>query len=651
MTRKLILSLLALLILVKVQAKDFKLTSPDGRINATITIGQNITYSINYNGDQVMLPSAISMTMGNGVVLGKQPILIKSTTRTVDQQQQPLYGITASIRENYHELSLQFRSGYQVIFRAYNEGFAYRFVTDFKGDITVTSEQSDFKLSANDTAYFHPILSEALYRKQTVSDVNQKPNYTSLPLLVKGPKGLNILIHEADVMNYPCLTLAVDSLNANSLVGRHALYPKVATPGGYHNFNMPVRETEPYIAKTVGKRNYPWRVVALEQQDKDILKNQLIYLLASPNRLKDVSWIKPGKVAWDWWNALNLTGVKFKTGFNTDTYKYYIDFAARNHIPYINLDEGWSDQFDLLKVTDQLDMTELMRYAKEKHVGIILWCVWHTLDKQMDAALAEFQKWGIAGLKVDFMDRDDQVVVEFHERLLKEAAKRKLLVNFHGAYHPTGFQRTYPNNINVEGVHGMEWDKFDKGGTPPGHDVSIPFIRMFAGSMDYTPGAMQNYNQTDWKQIFDRPMSQGTRAHQLAMYVVYFAPLQMLSDAPTAYEREPDILNFIAAVPTAWDDVVPVDGKVGNYVAVARRKGADWYLGAMTDWSPRTLNVNLDFLQDGKTYKAEIFADGLNAARVGNDYTLTKRTVKKGDHLQLQLAPGGGWAARFKQVN
>jgi alpha-glucosidase len=650
--KKLLLAVAALFAtLTQAWAKDYLLLSPDKKINIKISVGTDVKYSVDFKGDKIILPSVLSMTLADGTVIGAQPKIIKTTTSSVDDMLKPLYGIKSEIKEQYNELKLDCAKGYSIIFRVYNEGFAYRFITAMKGDMIVKSEQAEYRFADDYKSFFHPIMSESDYRAQKISDYKQKPNYTSLPLLVKGPKDLNILIHESDVFNYPTLTAKVDSLNANTIMGTHSAYPKTVAIGGYSNFDLVVKSTQPYIAKTIGTRNFPWRLIAFEEKDKDILINQLVYLLATPSKLADVAWVKPGKVSWDWWNALNLQNVKFKTGFNTDTYKYYIDFAAANGIPYINLDEGWSDQFDLLKVTKDLDMKELIAYAHEKKVGIILWCVWRTLDRQMAEALEQFDKWGIAGLKVDFMDRDDQIVVEFHERLLKEAAKRKLLINYHGAYHPTGMSRTYPNNINVEGVKGLEWNKFDKAGVPPVHDVTIPFIRMFAGSMDYTPGAMQNYNETDWKQIFERPMSQGTRCHQLAMYVVYYAPLQMLADAPTAYQKDPQVLNFLSEVPTIWDDTRPLDGEVSQFISVARRKGNDWYAGAMTNWTERQLNLNLDFLEKGKRYQAEIFTDGINANRVGSDYVLTKQEVKNGDHLKINMAKGGGWVARFKLLN
>ncbi|MCC8423606.1 glycoside hydrolase family 97 protein [Mucilaginibacter sp. UR6-11] len=627
-------------------AQRYTLRSPDNRLQAGIEAGARLSYRLSYDGKTYLLPSAIGMALSNGAVLGESTRVSGSQTRSADRIIWPLYGISAAVTEKYNELVLTCAGGYEVVFRAYNEGFAYRFRTGFKDSLNVLSETAEFKLAANDTAYFHPALSEADYRVRPLGQ-QSGPNYTSMPLLLRAD-GMNLMIHESDVLDFPCMSLS--AVAGNGLEGHHAAVPRTVVPGGHANFNLLVKSTQPYIARTAGTRDYPWRLVAFEKNDKDLLTNQLVYLLAGESVLNDVSWIRPGKVAWDWWNALNLSGVPFKTGFNTETYKYFIDFAARNHLEYVNLDEGWSDQFDLLKITDQLDMPELIRYAKEKHVGLILWCVWYTLDRQMMAALNQFEKWGISGVKVDFMDRDDQTVVNFQERLLKEAAKRHLLVDFHGAYHPTGMARTYPNLINTEGVKGLEWNKFDSLGTSPQHDVEIPYIRMFAGGMDYTPGAMQNYNQADWKAVFDRPMSQGTRCHQLAMYVVYYGPLQMLADAPTAYEQEPAYLKFLAAIPTTWDETVPLNGQVGESIAIARKKGDDWFIGAMTNWEPRTLAITCDFLDAGKVYEAELFQDGPNADRVGNDYQHVIKNVRKGDRLSAPMRAGGGWAAICKPI-
>ncbi|PWG79947.1 glycoside hydrolase family 97 protein [Pararcticibacter amylolyticus] len=629
----------------RVMAQTFTLESPGKDLIVKVLIGKDIHFGMSYKGKSYVLPSRLALALANGKVLGDLPKLSNSKYTTVNRTVRPLYGISGSVKENYRELRLDFKGDYTLLFRAYNEGFAYRFVTRIRDSIIVRSEQSEFCFNGNYEAFFHPDLSESGYRRQAISD-QLKPNYSSLPVLVKAP-GLNILIHESDVLDYPCMSVSSAAGKANTLTAGHSPYPKRTEIGGYSNFGVLVKESENFIAKTTGTRAFPWRIVAIAGEDKDILNNQLVFLLASENKLADVSWIRPGRVAWDWWNALNLTGVPFRSGINTETYKYFIDFAAANHLEYVNLDEGWSDPFDLMKVSGQVDMQELIRYAKEKGVGLILWCVWHTLDRQMTEALDQFERWGISGIKVDFMNRDDQVLVQFHERLLKEAAKRKMLVNFHGAYHPTGTARTYPNQINVEGVKGLEWNKFDSLGVNPVHDVTLPFIRMFAGSMDYTPGAMQNYNRKDWRQVPDRPMSQGTRCHQLAMYIVYYAPLQMLSDAPTAYQKEPEYLKFLSAIPTVWDETVPLAGKTGEYVAIARKKNSKWFAGAMTNWDARELTVKLDFLEQGKVFSAEILSDGLNAERMGSDLEHRFIKVKKGDTLRIPMAGGGGWAATF----
>jgi len=459
---------------------------------------------------------------------------------------------------------------------------------------------------------------------------------------VEVPAGPKVLITEVDLLDYPALYLTSDGKTSLT-----SILPTVVTTtklNGWNNVNYQKLATAraDYIAETNGNRSFPWRTMIFANADKDFMNSNLVYLLATESKLKDVSWIQPGKVAWDWWNSNNLTGVNFKTGFNTDTYKYFIDFAAKNGIKYVNIDEGWSDQTNLLKVAEKLDMPEVVRYAKEKNVGLFLWCIWHELDEQMTEAMDQFQKWGIAGVKVDFMDRDDQEVVNFYEKCAFEAAKRKILVNFHGAMKPTGLERTYPNIVNREAVQGLEYNKFTEKCTPE-HAATVPFIRMVAGPMDYTPGAMQNYNKTDFRMVFDRPGSQGTRCQQLAMFVLYYAPLEMMADAPTAYEKEPEILKFCAQTPTVWDETVALDGKISDFAVIARRKGDKWYIGGLTDWTPRNLNVDLSFLPAGN-FEAEIFSDGSNAERVGNDYKRTVKTVSNKDKLPFEMAAGGGFA-------
>lgn len=636
---------IALLSAVYCHAQSYSLSSPNNKVAVNINTGDDIQYSVSYNGNPVLLPTPVSLELTNGTVIGKDPTITGVQRQTVNKTLKPLYGISSTITENYNELTITTKNNFSLVFRAYNEGVAYRFVTRMKDSLLIKKERSNFHFPENARAYFHPSLSEANYRPQKISDTLH-PNYSSLPLLVKMNSGLNVLLHESDLLQYPCMSLK--SVQDNTLEGGQRLYPKKWKQGGYSDYNLVVLKEEPYIAKTAGSRSFPWRLIAFAENDKDILTNQLTYLLASErDNRQDWSWVKPGKVAWDWWNSWSLTGVPFQSGINTPTFKYFIDFAAANGIEYVVLDERWSDPFNLLKPSKGVDIEELVRYAKMKKVGLLLWCVWNTLDRQMNEVLDLYQKWGIPGLKIDFLDREDQLVVDFEERILKETARRKMLVDFHGAYHPTGLQRTYPNLINVEAVRGLEWNKFNKDGTTPGHDVSIPFIRMFAGSMDYTPGAMQNYNRADWKQIFDRPQSQGTRCHQLAMYIVYYAPLQMLSDAPTAYEADRPVLQFLSEVPTVWDETIPLDGKTGEYVVVARRKGKTWYIGGMSNWDKREVTIDLSFLP-ANNYTGKLYLDGANAGRIGNDYRIEQKQLSNSDKLKITMETGGGFVMVLK---
>ncbi|MBC8033186.1 MAG: glycoside hydrolase family 97 protein [Chitinophagaceae bacterium] len=641
-----LLVLFTVTIHTKAQERKYQLISPDGKIKVLLSFGTTISYNVSFQGVEYLSGATASVTLADGRVLGANPRVAGSKTLSVNNVLKNPIGISSELKEHYNELLVKCSGNYSVQFRAYPEGFAYRFVTSFKDSIIVASEKNDFTFKGDYSFYVHPELSESNYKEYRFSGKDSSV-YSSLPVLVKPDMQTAILIHESDVLSYPCL--GIKTRSDNTLTGMQARYPRKTVAGGNSNFNLLVTETENYIARISGSRSLPWRLVAFAENHAAILSNQLVYLLATPSVLTNTSWIRPGKVAWDWWNALNLSGVNFKTGFNTETYKYYIDFAARNGLEYVNLDEGWSDQFDLLKVTDKLNMEELVRYAKEKKVGLILWCVWRTLDAQMEDALKQFERWGISGLKVDFMDRDDQVVVDFHERLLRKAAEKKMLVSYHGAYHPTGHYRTFPNNINVEGVRGLEWNKFNQEGAGPENDLLIPFIRMFAGPMDYTPGAMHSFNKADWRANFNRPSSQGTRCHQLAMYIAYFAPLQMLSDAPTSYENEPPVLKFIAGIPTVWDETIPLAGAAGSFLGIARRKGETWYVAAMNSWNAHSLPIDFSFLGT-RRYKAVLFADGRNADRVGDDYITTERELSGSDKLNLELAPGGGWAARLEPV-
>ena len=524
------------------------------------------------------------------------------------------------------------------------------FLQKKKGEIIIKNEEANFNFT-DDYKSFMPIQwdyrdgkifnssFEALYHEITLSQF-PKDSLAFLPLLVEAGEK-KVVVLEADLEDYPGMYLGLNS-TGKGFKGVYAPYPTEAHTVGVNY--IPTKRAD-YIAATKGTRSFPWRAIVISEQDKDLLNQDIVQKLAAPPRLTDISWIKVGQVSWDWWNSRNISGVDFKAGLNTPTYKYYIDFAAANKIPYIVLDGGWSDQFDLFKVSPNINLPEIINYGKDKGVDVILWAAWYTILQQMDKAFPEYAKMGIKGFKIDFIDRDDQVAVASTYNIAIKAAGYKLLVDYHGAFKPTGLQRTYPNVVGYEGVKGLEnykWANEDQ----PRYTTTIPYIRMMAGPMDYTPGAMRNSNEANYRVISNNPMSKGTRCNQLAMYVVFEAPLQMLSDNPTIYKREKECTGFITSVPTTFDETVALDGKVGEYVALARRKGDTWFVGAMSNWTPRDLTLDLSFLPEGN-YEAEIFKDGINADRDATDYKREIVAVSRSTRQAIKLYPGGGWAARI----
>jgi alpha-glucosidase len=467
-----------------------------------------------------------------------------------------------------------------------------------------------------------------------------------LPALIALQGGPKLAITESGLEDYPGMYLVAGDSGGPAL---RALFPQAALAEREANDrDVHVTRRADYLARTSGRRALPWRIVMTADEDRQLLLNQMVYLLALPSRSSDVSWIRPGKVSWDWYNNLNLRGVPFRAGVNDSTYRYFIDFASRNSIPYIVLDEGWYKLGDLLAQSPGIDVPSLVKYGAEKNVGIVLWATWSTLERQLVPALDLFQRWGVKGIKVDFMQRDDQRVVNYYYRVAREAAARKLLVDFHGAHKPAGLDRTWPNVLTFEGVKGLENNKWEDLVTPR-HNVTLPFTRMLAGPMDYTPGAMLNAQPRNFRPIFDRPMSQGTRVHQLAMYVVFESPLQMLAESPSEYEREPDAMDFLRGVPVTWDETHALAGQVGSHVALARRRGTEWYVGAMSNDSSRTLTLDLSFLGSG-SYTMESWVDGINADRNAMDFRRERRVVTSTDRVPMVLAPGGGFAARLRRV-
>jgi alpha-glucosidase len=624
----------------------YSLRSPDQRIEVRIRTADRLRYSVLLDDRPLLRDCPLSITIDQ-VTLGREPNVKGSKERSVDQEiEPPVRQKFAKVRENYRELWLEMEGHYGLVFRAYNEGVAYRLETSLpQREVKVYGEEVSFNF-AGDYSVYYP-------REESFFSHNERhfvylplkeiaPATTaSLPAVVAAADGVKMAIGESDVDDYPGLWLRGNG--NNSLTAVFPPYPLQEKLEKDRDFK--ITQTADYIAVTRGTRTFPWRLIGIAKKDGDLITNQLVYLLAKPSQVQDTSWIRPGKVAWDWWNANNLYGVDFKAGVNTQTYKYYIDFASKYGIEYIILDEGWYRLGNLLDVAPEMNIEELAAYGRRKNVGIILWAVWKTLDDQFEPALNEFERWGVKGIKVDFMQRDDQPVTNFYHKVCREAAKRKLLVDFHGAVRPATMTRTWPNLISTEGVMGLEHCKWSDTAHPE-HNVTLPFTRMFLGPMDYTPGAMANAAKRSFAPIFEQPMSLGTRCHQLAMYVVYESPLQMLADSPSNYMREPEAMEFLAAVPTVWDETKVLDARMGDYVVVARRKDRDWYVGAMTDWTARELEVDFSFLAEGG-FQMEAYQDGVNANRYGGDYKRVKSQVNPTTKLMLKLAEGGGWAARI----
>ena len=632
------------------EAKTVSLFSPNKKIEVRIKTGSNLTYEIYYAGNKVINTSKISLTI-NDKVLGKNSKLIKKNIDHISEVLHPVVKQkSAEITNDYQLLTLSF-NGFDVQFAAYNDAVAWRFVTHIPGSAYVNSEIAEFNLGYDAKVWFPEEKSMMTHQErkyiETETYALQKGRFCSPPVLFDN-NSLKIIITESGLKDYA--GMYVESQGKGNFKAKFAHYPLGTKPVNLSvnsgDRNIPVTKTADYIAAVDGEREFPWRIIAFAENDGDLISNQIVYKLAPKQADMDFSWVKPGKVAWDWWNALNIYGVDFKSGVNTETYKYYIDFASKYGIKYIILDEGWYVLGDLLNIVPEVDIPELVSYGKEKNVDIILWVVWKTLEDQWTKAFNEFENWGIKGIKVDFMQRDDQLMVDYYWRVAEEAAKRKMLVDFHGSYKPSGLRRAYPNVITREGVKGLENDKWSNDVTPK-HDVTIPFIRMFAGPMDFTPGAMRNANKGNFKPIFNRPMSQGTRCHQLAMYVVYESPLQMLADCPTHYYEQPEAMEFLSQVPTVWDETKVLDAKVGEYVILARRNGDTWYIGGMTNWDERDITLDLSFLNEGK-HNLTLWQDGINADKYAEDFDKTEESVSSSDTLKIHLAPGGGFAGIIK---
>jgi len=659
---------IAVMTVFAAQAKNYEVASPSGDLRAVVSVtNSGTTLSVFAGETEVLAPSPISITIKENnesrtkVLWGmnsKQPKVRRSF---VDEMiPAPVYK-RFQVKDRYNQMVLT--SGKQgLVVRAYDDGIAYRLTYKSNIPYTVYNEQADFTFPADYPMYASYVKrgDDGDFESQYINSFENTYEHESitkfkssrllfLPVLVELPHGMKVCITEADLDNYPGMYL-VGGGDTPVLASHFAPVPKTTVQGGHNMLQKFVTSREEYIARDANAQ-LPWRVIAVAGNDAELAASDIVFRLGKPLRIADTSWIKPGKVAWDWWNAWNLYGVDFRAGINNETYKYYIDFAAENGIEYVILDEGWAvnKKADLMQVVPEIDLPELVTYADGKNVGLILWTGYWAFHRDMENVVKHYADMGIKGFKVDFMDRDDQEMVRFINEASELCACYNMLVDFHGMYKPTGAQRTWPNVINYEGVNGLEQLKWSpKGYDQVIYDVQIPFIRQFAGPMDYTQGAMRNAIKKNYNPVNSEPMSQGTRCRQLATYVIFDSPLNMLCDNPSNYRREPECTAFIARIPTVWDETLGLDGKVGEYITMARRSGDEWYVGGLTNWDKRDIIVDLSFLEEG-FYEIELFKDGINADRAACDYKRVVMPVPEDRQLKVTLFPGGGFAGRIER--
>ena len=658
--KKLCLAILSLLLLIgnasfAAKEKKYVLSSPDGTLKVEISAGNELAYQVMHGNDTILSHSNIGLVLENGTIVGKTPRITGERRRKIkDNMESPFYRFKEFVA-CCNELDLKLKGGFGIIFRAYNEGVAYRFYTTQSSDIIIKEEQAEFNFKEDYTAYLPYTTNDKkpmAMAYQNVYDIiplsKAQPKLAFLPVTVDcGSVKLTLL--ESDLEAYPGMFVQSQQ-GKYGLKGVFAPYPAKTDFYPWRKQEY-VTETTDFISRSRGSRSYPWRVLAITEKDTDMPVNNLVYALASPNRIGDTSWIKTGKVAWDWWNDWNLKGVPFKAGINMDTYKYYIDFASRNGLEFIVLDEGWYDpkSGDMLTVIPELDLPELIAYGKSKGVEIVLWTVFNVLDSQLEAACKKYADMGIKGFKVDFLDRDDQTAVEMVYRIAEMTARYKLTLDLHGIYKPTGINRTYPHIINFESVFGMEEVKWtDIKNNMPLYDVTFPYIRMMAGPVDYTPGAMRNATKADWRAMYYTPASMGTRCHQLAAYIVHDSPFTMLCDAPTNYLNEQECVDFIASLPVEVDSTFIASGELGKYIVTVRKKDVNWYIGGMTNWDERDVQLDFSFLPEGMSYTAVLFKDGVNANKQAEDYRKETIRIDKDSRLTLHLASGGGFAMKLE---
>jgi alpha-glucosidase len=649
--KKILLLISLLFFSFSVFAQKYGLSSPDGKLTTAIEIDNGIFVALLKDRDVVLRMGNLSLQNYYVADRNADYKVQKVIPRSVNEVVKPeIRDKSAMLTNSYNELEIKFSKNYTITFRMFNEGLAYRFSISEKDSLRIIRENLDLYLDTSDSVRFQSSETfnspyETPYEHEKITGI-KSGKLISLPLLIEKRDGLFVMVTEADLYDYPGLWFK--GTGQAQLSAINPPIPKSLTTTGSTYVRNQVAGTYDYIAMVKGTRTYPWRIFGVAGDERDLISNSMVYLLASPSVVSDFSWIKPGVVMFDWWAKNNIYRVDFKAGINTETAKYFIDFCAENGFRYFLFDDGWSSRDDLLKTVPGLKMDEVISYGKSKGVDIMLWMVWHTLEKQWTQAFDQFEKWGIKGIKVDFMNRDDQPMVMFYEAVAREAAKRKLVVDFHGAYKPCGLSRKYPNVLTREALIEFEYN----GGTNldnPVHHNLLPYIRMFPGPMDYIPGTMRNSTKDNFRAIGDYPMGQGTRAHSMALFVILNSPMTMLPDSPSDYYREKECTDFLKKIPVEWDETQLLQGKIAKYTVLARRSGNEWHIGAITNWNERIIDLETGFLKPGR-YRLEAIEDGLNANTRAEDYKKIVKDFQSGDVLKLKLASGGGWVARITPV-
>ncbi len=629
--------------------------SPNGQIIVRINDTDNLKYSVYFNNKLIVSNSTIDLIVKGKESLSLASKAIRSIKRNTVNSiiEVPVSERRKIIQDYYNELTIQFKAPYSIKFRAFDNGIAYQIETKFKDSIFIQNEIADFNFPTttqgwlplihkrDDSDLFHTSYEEP-YPLSILDSLNEN-NLAYNPVLLFPNDGPKIAITESDLLDYPGMFLKGSS--SNRLIGMFAPYPAEEKTTNELYPETLVTKRENYIAHVNGSRNYPWRILMIAAEDKDLPNNDLVYQLASPNKVGDVSWVHSGKATDEWIININLFNVPFKPGINTASYKYYIDFAKRFGFDRIMMDAGWSDIKDVFKITPGINMDTLTAYAKEKGIKISMWTAAVTLNNQLDSALNQFNKWGIDFIMTDFIDRDDQKTVQFYERIAKACAQHKIMIMYHGAFAPKGFNRTYPNAITREGVMGSEYNIWSNKVTPS-HDLTLPFTRMLAGSFDYEPGFLNNANKTSFRNVEGAPISFGTRCHQLAMFVVYDNPMQIFSGNPSQGYQDIPFMELLGSIPTGWDDTKILAATVSKNIITARRKGNDWYIAGMNDWDEKDQSISFDFLKEGN-YAATICEDGINADKYAADYKITTQIVNNKSILKMHSAPGGGFLIKL----